>query len=53
MSLILTLVAISIVMFLIGFNFSDFKKLNREEKLQGFGVMAFMFVLIVVEGLLN
>lgn len=53
MKMIIALLGVTILAFLIGLNFSDFKKLNREEKLQGFSVMVFMFVLIVVEGLLN
>lgn len=34
-------------------DYDAFKKMTMQEKIQSLSVMAFMFVLIVVEGLLN
>lgn len=49
----IVLLAVAVLSYSAGLSYETFKKMTHQEKLQGASVMAFMFVLIVVEGLLN
>ncbi len=53
MAIVVSLLGVSVLAFIGGLLFDDFKVLTREEKIQGIGTMAFTFFIIFITGLLN
>lgn len=53
MTTVVLFLAVAVLAYCAGLSYDAFKRMTKQEKIQGFSVAAFTFMLIVVEGLLN